>query len=405
MRRSGLYPALDAATASHRVTLVQGAPRIGRSRLMRNWSGKRDDVVNVPFPGDGGSVGIEIFDHLRREDVDQFVTRVRADEAGETPTRFVVAPVDLDAADAVRTALAGSVLSIDLAPLQIDEILGERSLLSIARGPEPGLVAEPVATNAEAFEAETHWLRGGFPESLSADSDIASLVWRREMIAGLLARNYTAWGVPRAAPLDKIFRWVANQNGGELDETTCPLVTKAELKSVLHVFEKLGLVRRLWNYPVGQSSSFAKKPKLYVRDSGFLHAQLGIETVPQLRRSPNLGDSFEGYAIDALILAAGDAAAAQFYRAKGPDGEDEIDLVLDFASGSGKIVAIECKTSPNASPKPGFYRACENISATHTFVVHSGQTSSTGMSVERLDLLTAIGRIADIAETSPRVSR
>lgn len=398
MRRSALHPALDAATASHRVTLVQGPPRVGRSRLMRNWSGERDDIVNVPFPGGDGFVGIEIFDHLRKEDVEQFVTRVRADEAGETSTRFVVAPVDLAAAEAVRNALVGSVLSIDLAPLQIDEIVGERALLSVATGPEPGLVATPVATNAEAFEVETRWLRGGFPESLAAESDIASLVWRREMIAALLARDYTAWTVPRAAPLNGILRWVANQNGAELDETTCPLVTKAELKSVLHVFEKLGLVRRLWNYPVGQSSSFAKKPKLYIRDSGILHAQLGIETVPQLRRSPNLGDSFEGYAIDALILAASDAATPQFFRAKGPEGEDEIDLVLDFAAAGGEIVAIECKTSQNASPKPGFYRACEKIGATHSFVVHSGDTSSSGMSVERLDLLTAIGRVTDIAE-------
>lgn len=400
MRRSDLHRALERATGSHRVTLVKGLPRVGRSDLLKRWAHGRDDTVNAPFPGEGDHpASVVIFDHLRREDVPTFVAHVRAVEAAGAPTRFVVAPVDLGAAEDVLTALAGSVLTLDVAPLQIDEILAERAALSVAVGPEPGLVAEPVASNTPPFDAEKLWLRGGLPESVSADSDTASLTWRREMIGGLLARDYTSWGVLRTAPLERILRWIASRHGAELDEAGCPGVPKAELKPVLFVFEKLAIIRRLSNYPVGHRSSLGKSPKIYVRDTGILHALLGIETILQLRRSPSVGNSFEGYAIDSLIEAVGDAAKAQFYRAKGADAEEEIDLVLDFGPRIKRIVAIECKTNPNAPPRKGFYQAREKIEATDAFVVHSGPASVEDVPVERLDLLTALGRLTEIGRS------
>lgn len=400
MARAELPARLDAAVAQSRITLVIGLPRAGRSALISRWARGRTDAALVPFDPDGDDVAsIMIFDHLTVDDVDGFIRRFRSAEQAEARTRFVAAPVDLTVTDRLGTALSGSVLTLDLSPLQLDDFIAEAPVLSSADGPISGLVAEPVPTNTPAYDAERHWLRGGLPESLAADTDHASLVWRRGLIATLLARDYSSWDVPRASRLPEILRWAANQNGGELDDTACPVAKRADLRSALYVFDRQGVVRRLPNYPAGSSSSLGKKPKLFVRDSGILHAILGIETAEQLRNHPDVGDSWEGYAIEALIGAGADRCSSQFYRAMGSDGEDEIDLVLDFRALCGKLVAIECKVSPEQSARVGFYRGCEAIGATDRFVVHSGAQAILADPVDRIDLLTALSRIGAIAST------
>jgi predicted AAA+ superfamily ATPase len=399
MPRADLKIRLDGAIGQSRITLVQGLPRVGRTEAVKRWVGGRPDAVIQPFGSGEDIAPVMVFDHFRAEQVDAFVTHFRVAEAAEARTRFLIVPTDLMTADRVCDALAGSVFRFDMAPLQLDDFLAEQSVLSVAGGPSAELVAESRPTNSPAPDRDHHWLRGGLPESLSADGDAASLAWRRGMLGTLLARDYTTWGVPRASRLPDILRWVANQNGGELDDTSCPVAKRADLRPALYVLERLGVIRSLPNFPAGSSSSLGKKPKLYIRDSGLLHAMLGIETIAQLRDHADAGDSWEGYAIETLILAGADQCSAQFYRVKGTEGEgaDEIDLVLDFVSRGARRIAIECKLSPDQGARVGFYRACEEIGATDRFVVHSGTTAALDGAVHRLDLPSAVRRIQQIA--------
>ena len=402
MPRAELKNQLNAAVGQSRITLVQGLPRVGRTEAVKRWAGGRPDAMIQSFGSGEDIAPVMVFDHFRAEQVDAFVAHFRVAEAAEARTRFLIVPTDLLTAERVRDALAGSVLPFDIAPLQLDDFLAEQSVLSAAGGPSAALVAESRPTNSPAPDPDQHWLRGGLPESLSADGDAASLAWRRGMLETLLARDYTSWDVPRASRLPEILRWVANQNGGELDDTSCPVAKRADLRSALYVLERLGVTRRLPNFPAGSSSSLGKKPKLYIRDSGLLHAMLGIERVAQLRDHDDAGDRWEGYAIEALILAGADQCSAQFYRVKGSEGEgaDEIDLILDFVSRGAGRVAIECKLSPDQGAHAGFYRAREEIGAIDRFVVHSGTTASLDGAVHRLDLPSAVRRIQQIAAGS-----
>jgi predicted AAA+ superfamily ATPase len=193
-----------------------------------------------------------------------------------------------------------------------------------------------------------------------------------------------------------VLRWAANRNGGELDDTDCPGTKASELRSMLYVFDRLGITRRLVNYPEGSSESLGRKPKLYVRDTGLLHAVLGIETMEQLRGHQLLGESWECYVIEALIAATGGLCTPQFYRTAGKDA-DEIDLVLDFETFNGRIAAIEIKLGEEQSPRPGFYRGCETIRATDRILVHSGSTSHMSDKVDRIPLSTAIQHVRRIA--------
>lgn len=122
-----------------------------------------------------------------------------------------------------------------------------------------------------------------------------------------------------------------------------------ELNSVLYVLDSLGLTRSLENFPARSSSSIGKMPKIYIRDSGLLHALLGIETVEQLRQHPNVGDCWEGYAIGELIGAAGPGASSQFFRS---DEGDEIDLILTFTR-SGQSIRHRMQNEPRCRPPPG----------------------------------------------------
>ncbi len=104
-----------------------------------------------------------------------------------------------------------------------------------------------------------------------------------------------------------------------------------------------------------------------MRDSGLVHALLGIETLTQLSGHPVVGMSWEGFVIETLLAAAPWRTQAYFYRtAVGA----EVDLVLERADGTRW--AIEIKRGLSAKPKRGFYQAVEDIQPARAFLVHAG---------------------------------
>lgn len=234
-------------------------------------------------------------------------------------------------------------------------------------------------TNRPAFDPHRHWLRGGFPQSYDADTDKDSFDWRHAMMRGVLSRDYAEFKISPVLGVDKALTWVADRNGSELDVDKPPQGKKTDALSAIKV---------------------AAMRKVYVRDSGLLHARLGIQTMAQLRASQKMGYSWEGYAMETLIIAADGQASCQFYRQEredGQEGPDEIDLVLDFAQSDGPVVGIEFKVSPDKKPEDGYGRAMRRIRAAEGFVVHSGPTSNLDAQVHRLDLATARQRILAFA--------
>lgn len=113
----------------------------------------------------------------------------------------------------------------------------------------------------------------------------------------------------------------------------------------------------------------AKSPKVYVRDSGILHALLGIEDHNALAGHPVVGASWEGFVIENLLAAAPERTMATFYRTS---AGAEIDLVLDLPK--GERWAIEIKRGLTAKPEKGFHLACEDLQPARRFVVHAGDT-------------------------------
>jgi hypothetical protein len=365
--------------------------------MVRNWAGARDDVLfQGPAERAVAPAPIVAIDQLGIDNTADIIAEIRAADDAKAATRFVLVPADLKVFRALQNALVGFVQPVEILPLQLDEYLADQMPLAETMGPQAGMQLAPEATNSSAPDLDRHWLFGGLPESLAFDSIHGSLAWRLAMIDGLLARDYSDFRVTTASRLPELLRWIANQNGGEFDEDSCHLLKKPELRSAIHVLERIGLVRRLSNYPVGSNASMSRKPKLYIRDSGLLHALLGIETIEQLRAHKDAGDSWEGYASEAIIAASGGDAAIQFYRANGPAGEDEIDLVLDFSVKGGPILAVEFKLNPNEGPRPGYFRASAVMGTKDGFIVHAGDTSRLDTGVDRLTLLAALQRVREV---------
>jgi predicted AAA+ superfamily ATPase len=127
------------------------------------------------------------------------------------------------------------------------------------------------------------------------------------------------------------------------------------------------LVRRLRPFHVNVGKRLVKSPKVYVRDSGILHALLGLLDYSALAGHPVVGESWEGFVIENLIMAAPVFTMARFYRtATGA----EIDLVLEIP-GQG-LWAIDIKRGLSPKPERGFHQACADVKANYRFVVYSG---------------------------------
>jgi uncharacterized protein len=99
-----------------------------------------------------------------------------------------------------------------------------------------------------------------------------------------------------------------------------------------------------------------KSPKIYVRDTGLLHALLNLPNYDDVLSHPVVGNSVEGFAIEALIAALPDGARASFYQTS---AGAEIDLVIEFSA--SKRAAIEIKSSSAPSVSRGFHAGGADI--------------------------------------------
>ena len=138
----------------------------------------------------------------------------------------------------------------------------------------------------------------------------------------------------------------------------------------LDLLVDLLLVRRLpvWRANVGKR--LVKRPKAYVRDSGLVHALLGIREMDALLSHPVVGASWEGFVIEQLLLGHDNPLEGYYYRTA---GGAEVDLLMHFADGA--LWAVEIKRSLSPKPTRGFHEACRDLQPERRCVVYPGTES------------------------------
>ena len=237
------------------------------------------------------------------------------------------------------------------------------------------------------------WLRGGFPESLLADTDHNSLAWRRDFVKTYLERDIPQLG-PRipAETLERFWIMLAHNQGTTINASQLSRnleVSGTTIGRYLDLLVDLLLVRclRPWRYNVGKR--LVKSPKVYVRDSGITHSLLNILSYNDLLGHPVVGGSWEGLVIENIMSVTPPEAKPYFYRTS---GGAEVDLILEF--GVKQRWAIEIKRSFVPSISKGFYIACDDIKATRKYILYSGSdTFSMGNGVTAISLLNLMHKI------------
>ena len=216
------------------------------------------------------------------------------------------------------------------------------------------------------------WLRGGFPESFLSPSEDASMQWRQAFIKTYLERDIPQFG-PRIPSelLRRLWIMLAHCQGTTLNAPNLAAnlsISGQTVSRYVDLLADLFLVRRLNPWYENVNKRLVRSPKVYVRDSGILHALLNISTLDNLLSHPILAQSFEGFVIDNLLGFLPQSAQAYFYRtARGA----EIDLVIKYPD--SRILAIEIKKSSAPKISRGFYEGCKDIQPTHRYVVYDGE--------------------------------
>lgn len=289
------------------------------------------------------------------------------DEVHRAPNLFPVLRGLIDSArrdgrQAGLYLLLGSA-SLDLLKQAGETLAGRISYLSL----NPFNILE-----VESKQLQRLWVRGGFPNSFLAKSDTLSVRWRQDFIRSYLERD-----IPQFAP--RISTETLRRFWGMLAHHQGELLNTAQLARNLGIDNKtaanyldllidLLLVRRLQPWHANTGKRLTKAPKVYVRDSGIIHALLQIADEESLLSHPVLGKSWECFVIENILNIAPNGVQGYFYRSS---GGAEIDLILVWPNGD--LWAIEIKRSLMPKLERGFYSACNDLQPARKYVVYAGE--------------------------------
>lgn len=357
---------IEAALDRQAAVALLGPRQAGKTTLAHEIAGRRDALyLDLESPGDRARLTeaelflgqheeqLVVLDEIHR--VPEIFATLRGlidsgRRRGLRTGRFLV--LGSAAIDLLRQSgetLAGRIEFVDLGPLDILEI-------------DSGTAA-----------SNRLWVRGGFPDSFLARSNTDSLALRHSFIRTYLERDVPQFG-PRipAETLGRLWTMLAHGHGTLLNASRLAAslsVSTPTVISYIGLLVDLLLVRRLAPVLPNLSKRLVKSPKVYVRDSGLLHALLDIASYNDLAGHPVLGASWEGFVIENLLAAAPARTRAGFYRTA---AGAEIDLVLELPGRHGTW-AIEIKRAITGALPRGFHVGLADIKPRRAFVVHGGE--------------------------------
>jgi uncharacterized protein len=240
-------------------------------------------------------------------------------------------------------SLAGRIGYIELTPFSLPEVM------------------------ADNIDTQTmHWMRGGFPLSYLSKTDRQSFIWRQAYLRSYLERDIVQGSnsIP-VMTVNRLLQMLAINNGQQFNSSRIGEslnVSHNTIRNYLDFFEKSFLVRTLRPYLLNLNKRLTKSPRVFIRDSGLLHALLEIENINQLLGHPVYGTSWEGYAIENITCMI-DGWEPWFFRtATG----NEIDLIITKGL---KKIAFECKATASPSVTKGTYEALKDTGIDELFII------------------------------------
>ncbi len=211
------------------------------------------------------------------------------------------------------------------------------------------------------------WHRGGFPKSYLASSERASMTWRKSYITTFLERDIPSLGINiPASDLRRLWTMLAHYHGNTINYSELGRslgLTDNTIRRYIQVLEGTFMIRQLKPWHANISKRQIKSPKVYIRDSGLLHALLNIEE-KEISLDPKVGASWEGFALEEVIHKYQvDTQECYFWATA---GHAELDLLLMQGL---KRSGFEFKYTDTPRPTKSMHIALENLELDQLTVV------------------------------------
>lgn len=341
--------------------LLLGPRQSGKTTLARMLAARRPGTVFLDLE--------RASDRARMAEPELFLARHRdrmvvIDEVQFLPDLFSHLRPEIDAERRPgRFLLLGSAAG-DLLRQRAESLAGRVGHVELT----PLLAAELPATAIDPAALQTLWYRGGFPPSALAPDDAQSYAWRQDFIQTFLQRDLRSFGIDVPADaLHRFWRMLAHLQGQLFNASQLGRslggASHATATRYLGLLIDAMMVRRLEPLHVNVGKRLVKSPKVYVRDSGLLHALLGIDSIDTLQGHPVAGASWEGFVIEQVAAMLPPAARLGFYRTA---AGAELDAVVELGE---RRIGIEVKFSLSPQPARGFWHALEDLGVERAWVV------------------------------------
>lgn len=230
----------------------------------------------------------------------------------------------------------------------------------------------PLSLNEVGYnKIQQLWLRGGYPESFLSTNDSESFTWRDAFIKTYLEMDIPQLGIQiPAMQLRRFWSMLAHYHGQLWNASQISLslgISAPTVKNYLDILEETFVARRLNPFYSNTKKRLIKSPKIYLRDSGLLHALLRTRSLDDLHSHPLLGASWEGFVVDQIIRLVPESWQIFFYRTS---AGAEIDVLL-FGD-KNEPIAIEIKYSASPRVTRSFWVAYKDLGCKRGFVVYPG---------------------------------
>ncbi len=346
---------LQQALRVHSVAALLGPRQCGKTTLARTHAERESceffDLENpvdlsrlsAPMRALEMQTGLVIIDEVQRRPELFELLRVLVDRP-DNPARFLVlGSVSPHLVRNVSESLAGRIGFVDLSGFDLTEVgSAERTRL---------------------------WVRGGFPLSFLAADDATSMIWRQDFIRTFLERDIPQLGITiPAETLRRFWTMVAHYHGQVWNAAQLARSLGASENTARRYLDILAgafLVRVLppWFENIGKRQ--VKAPKVYLRDTGILHALLQLGTLQDVMGHPKLGSSWEGFALEQVLTALQTRDA--YYWAT--HGGAELDLLV---SAAGKRYGFEFKYADAPATTRSMHVAIDDLGLEHLWVIYPG---------------------------------
>lgn len=311
--------------------------------------------------------GLVIIDEIqRRPDLFELL-RVLVDRPQNRARFLILGSASPGLVKGVSESLAGRIGFIDLSGFDLREVgIEQRSRL---------------------------WIRGGFPRSFLAEDEPASMAWREDFIRTFLERDIPQFGITiPAETLRRFWTMISHYHGQVWNAAHFARslgTSESTARRYLDILAGAYTVRILPPWFENIRKRQVKAPKIYIRDSGIMHALLQIPTLADLQGHPKLGSSWEGFSLE-YVIGVLETRDAYFWATH---AGAELDLLVMVA---GKRYGFEFKYADAPGSSRSMHIAIADLGLEHLWVVYPGSQEyaiDAKISVIPLDLIL---RLADL---------